>query len=89
MSKSHDDEIRAMFPLIKVADGWRRPEYVVAGAYEYRGKVQFVAGYANSRTNSHNRNGATYDRILGWGDTQEAAIKKMREKLTRSEDIES
>jgi len=74
-------QIRELFPLVSVQPGWKRPEFVVYGKRLYRGRDRYVAGYGHGRIQS-GRNGAVYDRILGYGDTQEAAIEMMRRRLT-------
>lgn len=81
MGNAHYEAIKAMFALVPPANGWRRPEWVKFGQRRYRGKRQFVAGYSHSRIGAHHFSGRSYDRILGWGETQEAAINMMRRKL--------
>jgi len=80
--KNSYEEIKAMFHLIPRRLGWKAAEYVVAGARTYRGKRRYVAGYSHSRIYSHHMSGLCYDRILGYGDTQAAATKMMRDRLT-------
>lgn len=81
------EEIRAMFDLVPRQAGWKHPEFVIAGRREYRGKMRWVAGYSRSRLHAHHASGRVYDRILGWGDTQEEAIAMMRRKLKPREAV--
>ena len=74
------DKIKGMFCLVPPKKGWRRPEFVVMGRTDYKGKVRFVAGYGHGRLYS-GRTGLITDRIIGYGDTQESAIEMMRGKL--------
>jgi len=80
--KPHD-QIKALFALVPKREGWCRPEYVVDGTRNYRGKRRFVAGYSHSRLYSHHASGLCYDRILGYGDTQDEAIAMMERKLKK------
>jgi len=75
------DKIKELFHLIPRKKGWRRAEFVVMGSRDYRGKVRFVAGYGHSRMYASSSKGLVTDRIIGYGDTQDAAIEMMRGKL--------
>ena len=77
------EKIKALFPLIPNREGWRSAKFVVDGRRVYRGKLRYVAGYAHSRIGSHHMSGLCYDRIIGYGDTQDAAIEMMRAKLSK------
>ena len=75
--------IKALFAEIPEKQGWRRPEGPIYGRRIYRGKQQFVAGYWHSRSYAHFARGSTYDRILGYGETQDEAIENMRLKIIK------
>lgn len=75
------EQIRALFPLVPLRKGWRGPEFAVSGRRQYRGKYQYIAGYSHSRMYAHHFSGLCYERILGWGETQQAAIDMMKAKL--------
>ena len=80
--------IKDLFPLVPDRGRpreWHSPEYVLYGRRQYRGKMQYVAGYSHSRYGSHFMTGRVYDRILGWGNTQDRAIAMMRQKLQKGE----
>jgi hypothetical protein len=76
-----NQQIKELFPKIPSKQGWKHPEFVVSGKRVYRGRERYVAGYGHSRLYSHHMSGLVYDRVLGYGDTQEAAIAMMRAKL--------
>ena len=80
--KEYHEQIRALFPLIPGKQGWRRPEFVVFGKRQYRGRKRFVVGYSHSRTFAHHMSGSTTERILGYGDTELEAVAMMRARLT-------
>ena len=72
-------EIKAMFPLIPRRLGWRSPEYALLKKRDYRRKKGiWVAGYTHGRMYSSSMSGLVTDRILGWGDTPEAAVRSGR-----------
>lgn len=75
--------LAALFSLVPVRQGWQGPKGAVYGRRQYRGKERYVAGYSHSRIGAHHFNGIVYDRILGYGETQEAAIAMMQNKLIR------
>lgn len=75
------EQVKALFPLIERRLGWRSAEWVVIGRRKYRGKERYVAGYSHCRIGAHHFSGIAYDRILGYGDTQQAAIDMMRQRL--------
>lgn len=75
------EQIKALFPLIERRLGWRSAEWVVMGRRTYRGKERYVAGYAHCRVGAHHLSGIAYDRIIGYGETQDAAINMMRNRL--------
>lgn len=47
--------------------------------------MRYVAGYGHSRIYAHHMTGLVYDRVLGYGATQEAAIDMMRARLAKGE----
>jgi len=75
------ENITALFPLVPKIKGWTFPKYVICGRQQYRGKLRYVAGYSHFRMYSHHMSGRVYDRILGYGETQDEAIAMMRKKL--------
>ena len=79
--KEASQQIRELFHICPIKEGWRRPEFVVLGKRKYRGKERYVAGYGHSRIYAHHMSGGVTDRIIGYGETQEAAIADMKSKL--------
>lgn len=75
------EAIKALFHLVPKREGWYAPKYVEYGIRDYRGKRRYVAGYSYSRVGAHYASGVCYHRIIGYGETQEAAIAMMRQKL--------
>jgi hypothetical protein len=73
--------IRGMFPLIPKKPGWCAAKYTVFAKRNYHGRERYVVGYSHSRIGAHHTSGLCYDRILGYGDTQEQALAMMRKKL--------
>src|SRR3990167_7667036 len=71
------DRIRALFHLVPEKNGWKHPQFVVCGQVPYRGKLRFVAGYSHARIGAHHMSGLCYDRILGYGESQDQAIAMM------------
>ncbi len=47
---------------------------------KYRGKRQYVVGYTWSKPYSHHMSGLVYDCVLGWGETFDAAVERMKKK---------
>lgn len=76
-------EIQALLPLVQPREGWTHPKWILLVKRKYRGNEQFVAGYSHTRLYSHHFSGTVTDRIIGWGETKEAAIEAMRAKLTQ------
>ena len=77
------DQIKALFAMIPRKPGWKHPEFVVDGRRKYRGKERYVAGYGHSRIGAHHMSGLVYDRVIGYGDTQEVAIADMKRRLAQ------
>ena len=84
MNDIHDRIKNELYPLIKARKGFTVNKYTVTGKQQYRGKIRYVAGYTESRSGSHYASGLVYDRIMGWGETQEAAFEMMKRKLTQA-----
>jgi hypothetical protein len=47
----------------------------------YRGKRQYVVGYEWVRPYSNYYSGLVHDCVLGWGETFEAAVDRMKKKI--------
>lgn len=73
--------IRALFSRVPPREGWRSPNWPLLAKQRYRGKERWVAGYSHCRNYAHHFSGRVYDRILGYGDTKEAAVAMMAIKL--------
>ena len=75
--------IEELFPLVPKRPGWRSPEYVHLMRGKRRGKDGWVAGYGHSRMHAHHMSGLVTDRVVGFGDTPEAAVDAMETNLKR------
>lgn len=72
--------VKDMLPKVSVPKT-RRLFGPMTGRRTYRGKEQCVVGYSWVRPGSHHLKGLVYDCVLGWGETYDAAIAKMKERI--------
>ena len=81
MTDNYYQQVKDLCTLAPTKPGFRSLKYVIFKKRKYRGRERYVAGYSSARLYSHHMSGLTYETILGYGDTPEAAIEMMKNKV--------